>query len=51
MADCFEDIVAYLSNQGNILQGKARLALKNQKNRFGDQSKDILTSLEVCNLL
>ena len=35
-------------NQGNLIQGKARLALKNWKNLFGDQREDSLTSLEVC---
>ena len=39
------------SNQGNLIQGKAQLALKNWKNLFGDQREDSLTSLEVCNLL
>ena len=37
--------------QGNLIQGKARLALKNWKNLFGDQRKDSLTILEVCYLL
>ena len=33
--------------QGNLIQGKAQLALKNWKNLFGDQREDSLTSLEV----
>ena len=39
------------SIQGHLIQGKARLALKNWKNLFGDQREDSLTSLEVCYLL
>ena len=38
-------------NQGNIMQGKAQLALNNWKNLFGDQRKDSLSSLEVCYVL
>ena len=34
------------SLQGNLIQGKAQLALKNWKNQFGDQREDSLTSLE-----
>ena len=33
--------------QGNLIQGKAKVALKNWKNLFGDQREDSLTSLEV----
>ena len=44
------EIPSYLI-QGNLIQGKARLALKNWKNLFGDQREDSLTSLEVCYLL
>ena len=33
--------------QGNLIQGKAQLALKNVKNLFGDQKEDSLTSLET----
>ena len=40
-----------LQIQGNLIQGKARLALKNWKNLFGDQREDSLTSLEECYLL
>ena len=39
------------THQGNLIQGKAQLALKNWKNLFGDQREDSLTSLEVCYLL
>ena len=38
-------------NQGNLIQGKAQVTLKNWKNLFGDQREDSLTSLEVCYLL
>ena len=38
-------------DQGNLIQGKAQLALKNWKNLFGEQKEDSLTSLEVCYLL
>ena len=31
----------------NLIQGKAELALKNWKKRFGDQREDSLTSLEL----
>ena len=37
--------------QGNLIQGKAQVALKNWKNLFEDQREDSLTSLEVCKLL
>ena len=37
-------------DQGNLIQVKAQLALKNWKNLFGDQSENSLTSLEVCYL-
>ena len=36
--------------QGNLIQGKAQLALKNWKNLFGDQKEDSLIRLEVCYL-
>ena len=39
------------TKQGNLIQGKAQVALKNWKNLFGDQREDSLTSLEVCYLL
>ena len=38
----FFDISSY---QGNLMQGRAQLVLKNM---FGDQREDSLTSLEVC---
>ena len=38
-------------NQGNLIQGKARLALKNWKNLFEDHREDSVTSLKVCYLL
>ena len=38
-------------NQGNLIQGKAQLDLKNLKNLFGDQREVSLASLEVCYLL
>ena len=34
------------SNQGNLIQGKAQLALNNWKNQLVDQREDSLTSLE-----
>ena len=34
------------TQQGKLIQGKARLALKNWKNLFGDQREDSLTSLK-----
>ena len=40
-----------LQKQGNCIQGKAQLALKNWKNLFGDQRKDRLTSFEECHSL
>ena len=40
-----------LQKQGNRIQGKAQLALKNRKNLFGDQRKVSLTSFEECYLL
>ena len=40
------------SIQGNLIQWKTQLALKNLKNQFGDQREDsFLTSLEVFYLL
>ena len=37
--------------QRNLIQWKARLALTNWKNLFGNQREESLTSLEVCHLL
>ena len=34
--------------QGNIIQGKAKVTLKNWKNLFGNQGEDSFTCLEVC---
>ena len=36
-----------ICRQGNLIQGKARQALNNWKNRFGGQREDSLTNLEV----
>ena len=33
--------------QGNLIQGKAQLLLKNWKNLFGDQREESLTSSDV----
>ena len=33
-------------SQGNLIPGKAQLALKNLKNQFEDQREDSLTSIE-----
>ena len=44
------NLVLGVFTQGKLKQGKAHLALKNLKSLVGDQKKDSLTSLEVCNL-
>ena len=45
------NILPYPSYQGNLIKGKAQLALRNWKNLLGDQKEDSLTSLEVLYLL
>ena len=49
MAKLFLLFFKYYRIQGNLIQGKAQLALNNLKNQFGDQREDSLTSLEYYN--
>ena len=44
-------VTSQRQDQGNLIQGKAQVALKNWKTCFGDQREDSRTSLEVCYLL